>query len=492
MKNLGALKAVGYTSGQLVRTLLLQFTGLSMLAALAGAGLSYLLFPAVNDMMISQTGIPYAVRFLPLPLFAAVAISACAVSLSVWLSARKIKKIEPITALRSGVQAQTLKRNHVPLDKAKVPLNAALALKTALSGIKHNVTVCVTVLVLSLVVVFSGLMAENVIGDFTPFLNLIAGETADSCINVEASAEQEFLQQMRSDDRVEKIYLFHSLNVVHAGGAELMATMYDDFSELNNKSVVYEGRFPERADEIAVAGKYAGENDLKIGDEISITANGKTEKYVICGYTQISNYLGRDCLLTRKGYERLGSIISASYYINLANGVDIDEFNAEAKEKFAGKISTAVNIKTVMEGAAKVYVTLMKIIVIAILVLSALIIAFVLYLLVRTMLNNKKRDYGILKSLGFTSGQLVMQTALAFMPAVILSTVAGLILGSIVINPLMSLFLSGIGIVKCTFTVPAGFVTAAGAGIIALSFAIACLLSLKVKKIAPCALLRGE
>ncbi len=492
MKNLGALKAVGYTSGQLVRTLLLQFTGLSMLAALAGAGLSYLLFPAVNDMMISQTGIPYAVRFLPLPLFAAVAISACAVSLSVWLSARKIKKIEPITALRSGVQAQTLKRNHIPLDKAKVPLNAALALKTALSGIKHNVTVCVTVLVLSLVVVFSGLMAENVIGDFTPFLNLIVGETADSCINVEASAEQEFLQQMRSDDRVEKIYLFHSLNVVHAGGAELMATMYDDFSELNNKSVVYEGRFPERTDEIAVAGKYAGENDLKIGDEISITANGKTEKYVICGYTQISNYLGRDCLLTRKGYERLGSIISASYYINLANGVDIDEFNAEAKEKFAGKISTAVNIKTVMEGAAKVYVTLMKIIVIAILILSALIIAFVLYLLVRTMLNNKKRDYGILKSLGFTSGQLVMQTALAFMPAVILSTVAGLILGSIVINPLMSLFLSGIGIVKCTFTVPAGFVTAAGAGIIALSFAIACLLSLKVKKIAPCALLRGE
>ena len=394
--------------------------------------------------------------------------------------------------MRSGVQAQTLKRNHIPLDKAKVPLNAALALKTALSGIKHNVTVCVTVLVLSLVVVFSGLMAENVIGDFTPFLNLIVGETADSCINVEASAEQEFLQQMRSDDRVEKIYLFHSLNVVHAGGAELMATMYDDFSELNNKSVVYEGRFPERTDEIAVAGKYAGENDLKIGDEISITANGKTEKYVICGYTQISNYLGRDCLLTRKGYERLGSIISASYYINLANGVDIDEFNAEAKEKFAGKISTAVNIKTVMEGAAKVYVTLMKIIVIAILILSALIIAFVLYLLVRTMLNNKKRDYGILKSLGFTSGQLVMQTALAFMPAVILSTVAGLILGSIVINPLMSLFLSGIGIVKCTFTVPAGFVTAAGAGIIALSFVIACLLSLKVKKIAPCALLRGE
>ena len=43
-----------------------------------------------------------------------------------------------------------------------------------------------------------------------------------------------------------------------------------------------------------------------------------------------------------------------------------------------------------------VYVSLMTIIVIAILVLSAIIIIFVLYLLVRTMLNNKNQDYGVM------------------------------------------------------------------------------------------------
>lgn len=54
MKNLGALKAVGYTSGQLIGSLLLQFLGLAFLAAIVGVGLSYSLFPAVNAMMISQ------------------------------------------------------------------------------------------------------------------------------------------------------------------------------------------------------------------------------------------------------------------------------------------------------------------------------------------------------------------------------------------------------------------------------------------------------
>lgn len=141
---------------------------------------------------------------------------------------------------------------------------------------------------------------------------------------------------------------------------------------------------------------------------------------------------------------------------------------------------------------SQVYVSLLTVIVIAILVVSALIIAFVLFLLVRTMLGVKMRDYGILKSAGFTTKQLVLQTALSFMPSLILSTVVGLIVGCLVINPLMSLFLSSMGVVKCTFAVPVGFVSIAGVALVALSFGIACLLSLKIRKISPRILLGGE
>ena len=74
----------------------------------------------------------------------------------------------------------------------------------------------------------------------------------------------------------------------------------------------------------------------------------------------------------------------------------------------------------------------------------------------------------------------------------ILSTAVGLTVCSMIINPLMALFLGGIGIVKCTFIVPAGVIVAAGTGLVALSFGIACLLSLRIRKIQPCALLAGE
>lgn len=492
MKNLGAMKAVGYTSRQLICSLLLQFLGVALVTAAIGAACSYCFFPAVNTMMISQTGIPYAIHFLPLPLIFSLLILGGAVAAAVWFASRRIKKIEPIVALRSGVQTHNFKCNHVPLEKTKASLNLALALKTTFSGVKHNLTVCITMLILSLVVVFSGLMIANMIVDTTPFIDLIVGETADSCISVNAKIEDEFLQKMHADSRVEKIYLYHSETVTHSGGAELQATFCDDFSMVNNQRTVYTGRFPKYENEIAVGAKYAKEKGLSIGGEIEITANGKTEKYLICGFTQVTNYLGRDCLFTRSGYERLGTLSNTNYYINLTDDTDVDTFHAEVKKNFADHVNTTINVKSIIEGAVKVYVSLMKSIVIAILVLSAIIIAFVLYLLVRTMLNNKKRDYGIMKALGFTTRQLILQTALSFMPAIVISTVVGLTMGCLMINSILSLFFSTLGILKCTFAVPVGFVIAAGIGLVLFTFVIACLLSLKIRKITPKALLTGE
>ncbi len=492
LKNLGALKAIGYTSRQLICSLFMQFLGVAFLTAVIGAGLSYSLFPAVNAMMISQTGIPYAMRFLWLPFLVSLFILGGAVAIVVWLAARRMKKIEPIIALRAGIQTHNFKRNHIPLASTKAPLTAALALKTTLSGVKNNITVCVTMLILSLIVVFCGLMTVNMIVDTEPFINLIVGETADSSISINSKMEDELLQEINADSRVEKVYLQTSVNVTHAGGAELVATLCDDFSRVNNQNVVYKGRFPKYENEIALGAKYANEKDLAIGDEIEIIINGKTKSYLICGFTQITNYLGRDCLFTRSGYERLGTLTETNYYMNLINGTDIDAFNAQIKETYAGNVYEAVNVKSIVESSANVYVSLMTIIVIAILVLSAVIVAFVLYLLVRTMLNNKMRDYGIMKALGFTTRQLILQTALSFMPAIMISAAVGLVCSSFAINQLLSLFFSTLGIVKCTFAVPVGFITIAGIGLVFFTFAMACLLSLKIRRIHPKTLLVGE
>lgn len=492
IKSLGALKAVGYTSRQLVCSLLFQFLSIALIASTFGIALSYCLFPAVNSMMTAQTGIPYSIHFLPIPIIITILSSCGSVALTVWLSSLKIKKIEPITALRSGLSTHNFKKNRIKLSKTRFPLNSSLALKTTLSNVKHNITVCITMLVLSLVVVFSGVMIENMLTDSKPFLDMVVGETADCCVNVQQEKEEDFILDLQEDERVENSYLYTSLKVRHVDGVELLSNICDDFSKANNQTIVYSGRFPQYSNEIAVAGKYAKEKKLKIGQEIEISANGKQAKYLITGLTQLSNNLGKDCLLTRNGYERLGELQNVSYYMNLSDGVNIDSYLTDVKTEYGQMINTTINMGSLIDSVGSVYITLMLIIVIAIIVLSAIIVTFVLYLLVKTLLNTKKQDYGVYKALGFTTKQLVLQTALSFMPAVIISTIIGIVASSFLINPILSVFLSSIGIVKCTFTVPIGLVICSGIGLIVVSFVIACLLSLRVKKIAPRTLLTNE
>ena len=111
----------------------MQFLGVTLVTALLGAAAAYALFPAVNAMMISQTGIPYAIRFLPLPIFAFFDARVRIERGKERVLLIAIKKIEPIVALRSGITTHSFKRNRVPLDRGNVPLDFALALKTTLS-----------------------------------------------------------------------------------------------------------------------------------------------------------------------------------------------------------------------------------------------------------------------------------------------------------------------------------------------------------------------
>lgn len=494
MQNLGALKAVGYTSRQLVSSLIIQFSGISALTAVLGAAVSYGIFPEVNEMMIAQTGIPYKVRFLPLPFIITVIFISGAVSAAVLFSSKKIKGIEPITAIRQGIATHNFRKNHLPLQKTSLPVNFALAMKTTLSSFKQNAAVCVTMLVLSLIVVFSGMMFRNVIVDIQPIAAMIAGERADSCINVNLEREEEFVSVLQADSRVEKFYLYtnNNMELRHVGGGTLAVAVIEDFSKLNNKSAIIEGRFPKYGNEFALAAKYAKDKGLKVGDEISLKIGNSEGKYIISGLIQNTNNLGKDCIMTREGYEKISAMQNVSYYIDLTEGEDIDAFNSEMSERLGGDVNAVYNILSALEGSSAVYVLLMTVIVIAVLIISCIVIIFVMYILVRTLLNGKKRDYGILKSFGFTTKQLVLQTAVSFMPSVAISTAAGILISARIINPLTALFLSGLGVVKCSFEIPAGFNIIAGIGLVLFAFAAACLMSLRIRKIAPMALLSGE
>ena len=121
---------------------------------------------------------------------------------------------------------------------------------------------------LTLTVAFTAVMLKNVIFDSQPMIDMIAGETADSCIGIDAENEAALKAFFKNDQRVEKSYLFFNDVLRHVNGMSLAVTVTDDFNDLNNQTVCVEGRLPRYENETAVAIKYARDNEIEIGDEI--------------------------------------------------------------------------------------------------------------------------------------------------------------------------------------------------------------------------------
>ena len=110
----------------------------------------------------------------------------------------------------------------------------------------------------------------------------------------------------------------------------------------------------------------------------------------------------------------------------------------------------------------------------------------------KTLINNKRKDYEILKIIGYTSKDVILQNLISFMSSIILSVIISCIVSSKIANPYLTMMMNSFGIMKATFDVPVTYVAIMGVGFLITSFGFAFLLSRKIRKIEPYNLLRGE
>ena len=145
-----------------------------------------------------------------------------------------------------------------------------------------------------------------------------------------------------------------------------------------------------------------------------------------------------------------------------------------------------------MKGSMSTFKVIANAMVTIISIVCSIVILLVLYLLIKTLINNKKKDYGILKAIGYTSKNIVFQNAISFMPSIILSVISSCIISSYIVNPFITLVMSMFGIMKLTFEIPVMMIIFMGIVFVIVSFIFALILSLRIKKIEPYNLLRGE
>ncbi|WP_410767765.1 ABC transporter permease [Fontibacillus sp. BL9] len=482
MVRIGILKAIGYTSRQIRLSYTLQFLMIAVPGIVAGIAASYAGVASFEGIAASLTGLLKTMR----PDIAINAMSGFALVVLVLavslLASRRIPNLQPIDALRGGFVNHNFKRNRLPLDKAKGGLQLILALKATLANSRQSLMIVAIVAVTTFASVFSIVLYSNIAGDKKAFFELVGAETPNVGIIVAMGQDSDaLLDDVKTMNGVKAAIIQDFLKTTIDG--RLIETEYsDDFSQLNTKTV-YKGRYPKHDNEIVVTGGLARLLGKSVGDTIKVRLGYAEHFYLITGLKQSLNAGSRGASLTMDGVHRLlpgKRGMSINVYLN---GISDSDFIRDAQAKFGSRIQALTDVPKSIEETSKVYVSAVRAVMVAILAITVLVVGFIQYLVIETAIVRRKKEFGILKAIGYTSFQLQMQIALGLVPVVAAGLITGGALGGLYMNSLLALLLSGSGISHTEFAVRPMLLLGLCVFLLLASYAISLSVSRRVNRI---------
>ena len=489
IRNLGALKALGYKSRDLILPIVGEFSAIALVMSLIGTLFSYAVMPVLNNALEKQVGIPYKIHFLSGQATLSILICVLIATLSSYFSVLKIRRIYPMNAIRDSKSTKKSNSNFFALDKTRLRLNTAISLKSLLSDGVHGIVLFVSMMVIAFLLGFSAFTYQNVILDQNAVLDLVCGQRTDSVLNVSREYEDLLLSELDSSSSVEQYYLYSAFPITPSGMPKIYAYVIDEDYYARDRLCI-KGHMPQSNEDIAVNRAYADKYGINLGDKLSFESENSSVEFTVTGMIQGAFYSGNDCYITYDGYSRISVMPYSGYYVDLKDDTDIDQFNAEISKKCP--LISCSNYEKSIEEASKSYIDILILATAIVVILSFIIAAFILYILISVLLANKHREHGILKSLGFASNDIIYQTVFCNMPPCIIGMALGLLISKNGAEKLLTSVLSSIGIF--VLGVPTRFIYlfVSGLAMIVFTVLVSMLMSGSVRKITPHQLFNKE
>ena len=490
IKNIGILKAMGYVDKQIIQSILLQFGGLTLAGGIGGIALTKLVLPFLAQVLEGQIGLTWHpnIDFIlgTLTLFVVIGF----ILILAYLSARRIKKLFPLIALREGITTHNFKKNYFPLENGKSPLTLLLSVKQLLQSKKQLVMVTLITAGLSFSAVTSLTIYYNLIVNNDAFVNTIGGIVEDVLVFVREDDQIEAVRiHLEEMPEIDVIYGVNMGGAFRGSANEINMTLLnaEDTGYLGSHMLV-EGRFPIHANEIAVSPVLINMEAFNIGETIIMNTHDEEAEFLITGVVQTVRDAGIFAFMTGEAMERLHSdFIFRDLSVRLAPDVDVEAF-IEMLEAEKGDLINVFNIRA--DAAAQLGGMTETITPVAFgnVAVSGVVIILVLYMIMKTTITRRHKELGIQKALGFTNFQLMNQLALNLLPVIILGTVIGAVAGYFGFNSIFVALMTGTGIGTADLPTPVVWVIILAVGMVVLSYVVAMLISRRIRKISAYAL----
>lgn len=487
IKNIGTMEASGYTSRQLIRAILLEYGITATFGFILGIFLSLVITPFVTEIVSSSIGLKWEVKpssISALISFAVVMLSVLAIS---YISGAKIKKITPLAALRSGIETHNFRKNKIPLDKTRLNVNVAIGMKELIYNKKQNVVSSIIIMMLSVVCILALTLYYNFVIDNTAMMGLVGIENAQIEVTMPNDTKRIYEEISKMDEVREVIKVEGFETTIKYNGKESNPhfQVTKDFNVLQVKTLI-RGRMPEHDNEISMTKLILNEIGAQIGDTVSVKYKDVTKEYLVVGITQHISYLGKGAEITTAGMKRLENGFegtTAMVYLN--DNADSAKFITKLSNDYKEQNIQVKNNKETLDKMMISFRSSIRLISIGCLFIAAIIIAFVMFLVVRARVLKERVRMGISKAFGYTSNQLIGHVLISQIPVITFSSIIGAIAGYYLTNPMIALSLASNGILKCDFYIDLSFVILTPAGISILGFITVIAVSLGIKRISP-------
>jgi len=484
MTNIGVLKAMGYRSGQIVASVVMQFGFIALVGSILGIVLSQVTIPVITRMLEPLFALVWSPGFNPSAALISLMLVLAMVLLISFVSARRINRLSPLVALRGGMTTHSFKKNVLPLDKSHGPLGLLLATKQILQNKKQAIAISTIIAAVTLAAVAGLSMHYNMSVDLSA-LAAAMGEIPDASFTLKDTADgNAFKKKMLERPEVRKALGYEFFGVsLFIDETKIMANITEDCALLEGNMLV-SGRYPKHSNEIALGAAAAKASGKGVGDMVTVKSGENEKDYLVTGTIQLMNNTGFNGLMTGEALKRVQPDFAfTSFSVYVTDETDVKAFIEHVEADSGDIFETTLNVQDQMNTQFRSLGPVFAAVAVGIMAATVFVVILTLYLVIKTTIMRRKRELGIQKALGFTTLQLMSQIALNFTPIILLSVVIGAIGGYYGLNPLFVALTSGLGMVRSELLTPLNWVVAVCIALTALTYVVSMLIAWRIRKI---------
>ena len=496
MQQIGVLESLGYTSREISLSYIYEYVITVGIGAVIGAVAAVASTPLMNSTIRSMIGREVRGAINVLMVAVVAVILTALITLFALLKARSVKKYPPVVAFRKGIKTHHFGRNVLPLAKTKSSINVRLALKSLVRDVRQNIGTGFCIALAALAFLFCVYSFDIFKNGYDVLMSVMGLEVSDETLTLLSGVDAyEFSEELSKLEEVDKALPTYNWKYVHCKGYDDQSyvNIFDDFSKTENLFAV-EGRFPQHDNEIAISLRSSRTKNLYVGDSIVVEGDSIEKSYVITGVVGCMSNSGQNVYLTCDGYRRIcPNKRPDGIDVYLKDGYERDDFEKKivsiygasaadmaegavsggtleerirqkADEKIAllltnygvtsvdyavkvgDKMITGNSSKFVIKDISSLYglaesqmgaiADATRTFTLAGAIFIAVVVAVILWIISASNVRRQRKELGIMKSMGYSSRDLMKQMAIKAMPV----TVIAVVIASALSFPLQSGF----------------------------------------------------